>query len=156
MWKAVVGKDESVEGPRLDRILWPRGMGLPRSHRETPRELQVCIEVHACTRVRTSIFHEGRGEGEGGGGLIFTVKATDLRGPSLSIVGSQVRLNPRLTPEDNNSWLEWRSQKGNSDESVMILHATRRGIKPLPIVPRGFFFSFSSSFFFFSFCFAFT
>lgn len=46
----------SVEGLRLDRILWPRGMGLPQSH---PRQLQVCIEVHACTRVRTSIFHAG-------------------------------------------------------------------------------------------------
>lgn len=87
-------------------------MGLPRSHRELD-----AAGVYRGARVYTRAYFDI----PRGGGLVFTVKATDLRGPSLSIGRFQSRLNPRLTPEDNNSWLEWRSQKGNSDESVMIL-----------------------------------
>lgn len=75
-------------------------MGLPRSHRELD-----AAGVYRGARVYTRAYFDI----PRGGGLVFTVKATDLRGPSLSIGRFQSRLNPRLTPEDNNSWLEWRS-----------------------------------------------
>lgn len=64
------------------------------------------VAAYARLRASTRIYADGKSDGP-----------ADLRGRVISICRFQGRLNSRLTPEYNNSWIQWRASKRNSDGS---------------------------------------
>lgn len=88
--KAVIGKDDRSKDSNWIESCGHRGWASPEV---TENAAGVYRGVCVYTRAYFDIPH--------GGGLVFTVKTTDLRGRSLSIGRFQGRLNLRLMPENN-------------------------------------------------------